>query len=90
MIYKTLTPEYKDDSKIRCTSAADNDKKAIEEDSKKVAANYDIDVKEDVPDSPIYRRLQERIEMIEDERDYYRDQYYKLKEQIKLLGIELK
>jgi hypothetical protein len=26
--------------------------------------------------------------IITDERDYYRDPYYKLKEQIKLLGIE--
>ncbi|HET7344495.1 MAG TPA: hypothetical protein VFJ05_01320 [Nitrososphaeraceae archaeon] len=57
---------------IKCAA---NEEKRIVEDSKKVAQNYNINVEEDIPDSPIYRRLQEKIQMVEDERDYYRDQY---------------
>jgi polyhydroxyalkanoate synthesis regulator phasin len=59
---------------------------------KKVAQNYDIDMEEDIPDSPVYRRLQEKIQMLEDERDFYQEQYdsqkiriRSLEEQIKLL-----
>jgi polyhydroxyalkanoate synthesis regulator phasin len=49
-------------------------------------------MEEDIPDSPVYRRLQEKIQMLEDERDFYQEQYdsqkiriRSLEEQIKLL-----
>ena len=49
-------------------------------------------MEEDIPDLPVYRRLQEKIQMLEDERDFYQEQYdnqkiriRSLEEQIKLL-----
>ena len=49
-------------------------------------------MEEDIPDSPVYRRLQEKIQMLEDERDFCQEQYdsqkiriRSLEEQIKLL-----
>jgi hypothetical protein len=49
-------------------------------------------MEEDIPDLPVYRRLQEKIRMLEDERDFYQEQYdsqkiriRSLEEQIKLL-----
>ncbi len=49
-------------------------------------------MEEDIPDSPVYRRLQEKIQLLEDERDFYQEQYdsqkiriRSLEEQIKLL-----
>jgi hypothetical protein len=42
-----------------------------------------------IPDTPVYRRLQEKALMIEDERDYYRDKYEELKARVQILEEEV-
>lgn len=87
MIRKTLTPEYKDDSKISGTSAANEEKRIMEEDSRNVIQLNHIAPDEE-PASPVYHRMQEKREMLIDERDYYRDQYEQSKNKIRLLEQE--
>jgi hypothetical protein len=90
LIYETLGPEYKRDYNNESTlNEQVDDNKEIEEDSKKVAQNYNIDMEKDIPDSPVYDILQEKIQMITDERDYYIDLCNQLKEEVKILKQQL-
>jgi hypothetical protein len=44
--------------------------------------NYYSNIEEDIPDLPIYHILQEKVQMLEDERDYYMDQSEQLSSSI--------
>lgn len=76
MVRKTLGPEYKMEENIRGTSTAIEDKKDIEEDARKVAEKYGIDLDAgDEPNQVVYNKLVEKMKIVQDERDWYKEKY---------------
>jgi hypothetical protein len=76
MVRKTLGPEYKIEENVRGTSTAINDKKDVEEDAKKVAEKYGIDLDAgDEPNEVVYNKLVEKMKIVQDDRDWYEEKY---------------
>jgi hypothetical protein len=75
-IRRALGPEYKDQSKVRGQMSANEDNKAIEEDSAKIRERLGIgeDAEPDEPSDAMVKRLQEKLKIAIDERNFYRDQ----------------
>lgn len=75
-IRRALGPEYKDQSKVRGQMSANDSNKDLEEDAAKIRENLGIglDAEPDEPSDGMVKRLQERLKIALDERNYYRDQ----------------
>jgi hypothetical protein len=76
MVRKTLGPEYKIEENVRGTSTAIDVKKDVEEDARKVAEKYGIDLDAgDQPNEVVYNKLVEKMKIVQDDRDWYEEKY---------------
>lgn len=79
LIYKILGPEYKRDYDKSALNADIDDNNELEEDAKKVAANYDIKEGEQPLTRDEFYRMKERIADLIDKCKYFEDQYHHFK-----------